>query len=96
MTISYVLLEEMFLVQLFSKPQHTVASSTNREPSEKRKLSDPSKERRMLDAVIKPIAPQRRFVTASLNRNNASGTAAGRQRQHHSDSEEKAYDFFND
>ncbi len=40
MTISKVLLDEIFLVQLFSKPQQTLASKTNSEPREKRKLDN--------------------------------------------------------
>ena len=61
----------MFLVQLFSNPQHTVATSTNREPNEKLKLSVPSKESRMLESVIKAIAAHNLLETASLKMNSA-------------------------
>ena len=70
-TISYVLLEEMLLVQLFSKPQQTVAASTKREPYENLKLSVPSNESRILDRVISTIAVHSLFETASLKINNA-------------------------
>ena len=69
-------MEEIFLVQLFSSPQQTAASSTNSDPREKRKLSAPSKERRTLEIVIKPIAPQSRFVTVSLKMKRAINVVA--------------------
>ena len=51
-----MLFDEIFLVQLFSNPQQTVAARTKREPYENLKLSVPSSESRMLDSVISAIA----------------------------------------
>ena len=61
-----MLFEEIILVQWFSKPQQTVASRTKREPVEKRRLSVPSKESRMLESVMRPMAAQSLRDTASL------------------------------
>ena len=66
MTISKVLLDEIFLVQLFSTPQQTVASRTNN-----LKLSVPSNESRTLASVMSAIAIQSRFETASLKTKSA-------------------------
>ena len=58
-------------MQLFSKPQQQVASSTNREPRENRKLPSPSKERIRLDRVMRPMASQSLPDTFSLNSSRA-------------------------
>ena len=62
---------EILLVQLFSSPQQQVASSTNREPRENRRLPAPSKERRRLDRVMRPMAIQSLPDTFSLNSSSA-------------------------
>ena len=49
-TISYVLLEDMRRVQLFSEPRQTVACRTNGIPYENRKLSLSSEDRSALTA----------------------------------------------
>lgn len=43
-------------MQLFSSPQQQVANTTNREPIENWKLPLPSKDKTILDSVMKPIA----------------------------------------
>ena len=51
-SIWYVLLSEIFLVQLFSSPQQLVAKMIKKDPSEKWKLPSPSKESKILEKVI--------------------------------------------
>ena len=58
-------------VQLFSSPQQTQASSTSSEPGEKRRLSVPSTESRMLARVISPMAAHSRREMASPKMNRA-------------------------
>ena len=55
-TISSGSLFDRQRVQLFSRPQHTQAASTNSEPNENWKLPASSTDSRMLDRVISPIA----------------------------------------
>ena len=61
----------MLRVQLFSKPQQTVAAMTSSEPYENLKLSVPSNESRILASVMSAIAIQSRFETASLKTKSA-------------------------
>ncbi len=75
-TIWYVLLSDIFLVQLFSNSQQLVARITNREPSENWKLPCPSKVSKILERVINPIAIHNLLVTVSLNSNNAINVVA--------------------
>lgn len=51
-TISYVLFEEIILVQLFSSPQHIEAPITMSDPVENLKFEVPSNDNTILDKVI--------------------------------------------
>ena len=64
-TISSGSLADIIRVQLFSKPQQTQAASTNREPKEKSRLAASSKDRIMLDRVIRPMASHSRRLIFS-------------------------------
>ena len=61
-TISNVFFEEIFLVQLFSNPQQTVAAMTRSEPQENERL-DQLQESRIVDMVIKAMPAQSLAVT---------------------------------
>ena len=66
-------------VQLFSKPQQTVAPSTKSEPFENRNASEadvPSNESRMLAAVTKAMAAQSRLLTFSRKNSRAMRAVA--------------------
>ena len=75
-TISYVLLSDIFLVQLFSSPQQQVASITKKEPIENWKLSLPSNDKTILDSVINPMAIHSFLDTFSLKNSNAINAVA--------------------
>ena len=64
-------LEESIRVQLFSKPQQTQASSTNRDPQEKDRLLMSSKDSSRLEAVTRAMASQSRLEMASRNTTRA-------------------------
>ena len=58
-------------MQLFSNPQDDVARITKIDPIENLKLSAPSKDNKIHDELIKPIAIQSLAETFSLNINKA-------------------------
>ena len=62
----------MFRVQLFSKPQQTVASSTNSEPKENLKLSVPSKDSNRLDSVTSAYYYNAGASAATMSKDGSS------------------------
>ena len=59
-------LDEIFLVQLFSKPQQEAAKSTNRLPLENCRLPKSSKDRVIQESVTNRIPNHKRGETCSL------------------------------
>jgi len=70
-------LEEIFRVQLFSKPQQMQARRMKSEPEENRRLDISSKDRSAQESVISAMPAHRRGLMASLNTASAITAVAG-------------------
>ena len=78
----YVFFSDKFLVQLFSKPQHNVASNTNNAPHEKVNEEISSNDNAKLDNVIRLIAIHIFLDMTSLKINNAINDVHAPQYDH--------------